>query len=271
MTSPGIRPCNYAYIRNPLAVVLSLSSPRPLLLTPMCYLQPFCSRFSRKVTETLRERALRLKPGNKLDTAINELISIVTLRSFARWVAVERTSKRCRASRKPGRPRTDADIRELISRIAGRRVGGTRPILGELKKVGIRTIRKTTVGQQVNATGLKLSDCSRLGSAPASHGEGYHGATAHPLSLLTGANHHVLDVVVLDQEPAVRNPGQPGRRRVLCLRAVDDRRPRRRGRRSTSVDFFLPVGSPRPRTGCGSGRRPRVHIDRLASGVHTAC
>jgi hypothetical protein len=76
------------------------------------------SRLPRNITVTARERNRLIKLGKRLGSAINELISIVTPRSFARWVVGDRVPKRRRVDRKPGRPRTAEEIRELILRLA---------------------------------------------------------------------------------------------------------------------------------------------------------
>lgn len=47
--------------------------------------------------------------------------------------------------RKPGRPRTPEEVREIILRIADETGWGYTRILGELKKLGIRSVGRTTV------------------------------------------------------------------------------------------------------------------------------
>jgi len=112
------------------------------------------SRLPRNITVTPRERNRLVKLGKKLGSAINELISIVTPRSFARWVVGDRIPKRRRVDRKPGRPRTGEEIRELILRLARKTGWGYARVLGELKKLGIRTISKTTVANILREAGL---------------------------------------------------------------------------------------------------------------------
>jgi putative transposase len=76
------------------------------------------SKLPKCITVTLRERNRLIKLGKKVGSAIRELITIVSPRTFARWVAADRTPKRRQATRKPGRPRTKAEICELILRIS---------------------------------------------------------------------------------------------------------------------------------------------------------
>ena len=74
--------------------------------------------------------------------AIEDLITIVHLQTFARWV---NGAKKGTAPRKPGRPRTPETIRELVIRMAQENGWGLGRILGKLKKLGIRKISKSTV------------------------------------------------------------------------------------------------------------------------------
>jgi putative transposase len=73
------------------------------------------SRLPRIVTVTPRERNRLIKLGKRIGSAIKELITIVTPRTFARWVAADRTPKLRKVTRKPGRvdpagaERLDAD------------------------------------------------------------------------------------------------------------------------------------------------------------------
>src|SRR5262245_25457144 len=64
-------------------------------------------KLPRKIAVTPRERQRLLRFGKKLGSAINQLVSIVCPRTFARWLKADKTpSKRTR--RKPGRPRLTA-------------------------------------------------------------------------------------------------------------------------------------------------------------------
>jgi putative transposase len=112
------------------------------------------SRLPRSITVTPRERNRLVKLGKRLGSAINELITIVTPRSFARWVVGDRIPKRHRVDRKPGRPRTEGEIRELILQLARETGWGYCRILGELKKLGIWAISKTTVANILREAGL---------------------------------------------------------------------------------------------------------------------
>ena len=104
------------------------------------------SKLPKRVVCTPAERQRLVKLGKPLGSAIKDLITIVTPRSFARWAsAADRTRKEKKMTRKPGRPRTPEAIRELIIQMAKDNGWGLGRILGELKKLGIRSVCKSTV------------------------------------------------------------------------------------------------------------------------------
>lgn len=112
-------------------------------------------KLPKRITVTARERTRLVKLATKLGTAIQDLITILTPRAFARWVAGERSPKAKPAStRKPGRPRTPVDIRTLVLKIARDNGWGYSRVLGELKKLGIRTVSRTTVANILRQAGL---------------------------------------------------------------------------------------------------------------------
>lgn len=92
------------------------------------------------------ERARLVKLGKPLGQAIKTIISIAKPETFLRWVReADKVTPRKKGSRKPGRPRTPEDIRRLILRIARETGWGYTRILGELKKLGIRSVSRSTV------------------------------------------------------------------------------------------------------------------------------
>jgi len=73
----------------------------------------------KRIICTPGERHRLVKLGKPLGSAIKDLITIVTPRSFARWVsAADQTKKKRQTTRKPGRPRTPEATRELIVQMA---------------------------------------------------------------------------------------------------------------------------------------------------------
>jgi len=68
--------------------------------------------------------------------------------------------------RKCGRPRKPEEIRELIIRMAKETGWGYRRILGELKKLRIRNISRSTVARILQEHGFRVQDVechTRLG------------------------------------------------------------------------------------------------------------
>lgn len=109
-----------------------------------------------RITVTPRERVRLVRFGTPLGSTIRGLITIVTPRTFARWVARAESGPppRPAGARKPGRPRTAEDIRELILRLARENGWGYSRVLGELKKLGIRSVSRTTVANILREAGF---------------------------------------------------------------------------------------------------------------------
>jgi putative transposase len=110
------------------------------------------SKLPGRITVTPRERQRLLRYGRPLGSAVKELITIVTPRTFLRWLLGDK--KRKVPVRKPGRPRTPDDIRALIIRIARESGFGYTRILGELKKLGICGVSRSTVVKILKEEGL---------------------------------------------------------------------------------------------------------------------
>jgi putative transposase len=111
-------------------------------------------RLPPRITVTAQERQRLLKYGKLVGKAIAELITIVTPRTFARWLSGEVTAKKSRPAN-PGRPRTRNEVRELVLRLARETGWGYTRILGELKKLGVRKISRATVLNILRANGLE--------------------------------------------------------------------------------------------------------------------
>ena len=108
-----------------------------------------------RVTVTPQERQRLLKFGKPLGKAIHELISIVTPRTFARWLSGETSAHKGGKPAKPGRPRTAEEIRQLVLRLARETGWGYTRILGELKKLGVAKISRATVLNILREHGLE--------------------------------------------------------------------------------------------------------------------
>lgn len=124
------------------------------------------SKLPKRITVTPRERQRLIKYGKPLGTAIKELITIVTPRTFARWQAAERDPRNPRnfRGRGRGRPRTDESIRDLILRMAHENDWGYTRILGELRKLGIHRIGRTTIQNLLKEHGLDPGPQRRRGT-----------------------------------------------------------------------------------------------------------
>ena len=79
------------------------------------------ARLPQRLVATPQEKRRLLKFGRKLGVQLRDLISIVIYQTFVRWIREKEAShaeKKAAATRKPGRPRTPDDIRELVLKLA---------------------------------------------------------------------------------------------------------------------------------------------------------
>ena len=105
------------------------------------------SRLPGRVIATPSEKSRLIKLGRDLGVKLRELISIVSYSTFRRWI---REAEAAHVTREPppqptGRPRTASDIRELVLKLARENSWGYTRILGELRKLGIESISRSTV------------------------------------------------------------------------------------------------------------------------------
>jgi len=108
-----------------------------------------------RITITPKERQRLVKFGAKLGKALHQLVTIVTPSTFLRWIREEMRAGRKRTKpAKGGRPRTAEEIRKLIVKLAKENTWGYARIVGELKKLGLRSIKKSTVRNILKAEGL---------------------------------------------------------------------------------------------------------------------
>jgi putative transposase len=142
---------------QPLFLILAQASDRQLARM-VEYLQAenrlLRERLPKRVRVTPAERSRLVKLGKPLGSAIRGLITIVTPRTFSRWLKGEPKDGQPKRQRKPGRPRTPDEIREWVVRMARETGWGYSRILGELKKLGIRAIAKSTVKNILKEHGL---------------------------------------------------------------------------------------------------------------------
>ena len=91
--------------------------------------------------------------GSKLGSALDQLVSIVHPGTLRRWIREDRKGKR-KAPAPRGRRRTAEQIRRLILKLAHENSWGYTRILGELKKLGVRSVSRNTVKNILKANGL---------------------------------------------------------------------------------------------------------------------
>lgn len=142
------------------------------LFQPLLYMVASCTEnqlirkieFLKAENEMLRQRVPQkrvfLKPNEKarlvqlgqaVGSGLGELITIVTYRTFQRWLHDDKQPKK---PRKTGRPRTAEAIRDLVVRLASETGWGYTRILGELKKLGISSVSQSTVISIIKAHGF---------------------------------------------------------------------------------------------------------------------
>ncbi len=114
------------------------------------------ARIKGPIRVTPAERARLVRLGRPLGKAVWSLVSIVRPETFLKWVRQAGTKPKRRRSvqKRPGRPRTPGDIRKIVLRIARETGFGYTRILGELKKLGIASISRSTVINILKENGL---------------------------------------------------------------------------------------------------------------------
>ena len=104
-------------------------------------------KLPKQVAVTEQERSVLLRLGKAIGKALYDLMSIVTPRTFQRWVADEKdqASQPRKVRRKQGPRPKPPEVRELIVRLATENEWGYTRIAGELKKLNVQASRSTVV------------------------------------------------------------------------------------------------------------------------------
>jgi putative transposase len=112
------------------------------------------ARLPQCIVPTAQERRQLMRLGKPLGPAIKDLITIVSPKTFLRWLRAEGAPPAARTPRGPGRPPTPDLLRELVLRIAGETGWGYSRILGELQKLGLGTVCRNTVKNILRQNGF---------------------------------------------------------------------------------------------------------------------
>ena len=131
-------------------------------------------RLGRSVRLTDEEKSLLVKLGDAIGAGVKALITIVSFTTFQLWAKAARQEGVVdKLKRKGGRRKTPDEIKELVLRLARENAWGYTRILGELRKLGIKTSRSNVVNI-LKANGLDPNSRRGKGSWTEflnSHGE----------------------------------------------------------------------------------------------------
>jgi putative transposase len=129
----------------------SAQEPVMQLLFAKVQMEIMRSQLPRQIPLTPQERTRLIKFGKPLGSKVKELLTIVSPRTFARWLSRERARRNWS---EPGRRRKPEEIRELILRLARDNSWGYKRIAGELRKLGIRQVSPSTIRNILRENGL---------------------------------------------------------------------------------------------------------------------
>ena len=101
------------------------------------------------------EREKLLKLGEAMGTKVLKLITIVHPRTYQRWL--QRKSSGQKPAKKMGRTKTVESVQEIVIRIAKETGWGYGRIVGELKKLRIHCVGRTTVRTILKEEDIKPS------------------------------------------------------------------------------------------------------------------
>lgn len=127
--------------------------PAQQLLFAKVQLEIMRNKLPKRIELTAQERKRLLKFGKPLGSKVKELLTIVSPRTFARWLSGEREQRK---PADPGRPRKAEEIRQLILRLARDNGWGYTRIVGELRKLGIRNVSRSTIRNVLREHGFDL-------------------------------------------------------------------------------------------------------------------
>lgn len=111
-------------------------------------------KLPKRISLTHRERRRLIRFGKAVGPALRELISIVQYSTFQRWLRSNEHKKRSLKA-KTGRPPTKRELKKLVLQMAKTPGWGYTRILGELRKLGIVSVSRTTVRSILKEYGIE--------------------------------------------------------------------------------------------------------------------
>jgi putative transposase len=112
------------------------------------------ARLPERINVTRKERSRLLRFGRDLGATVHQIVTIVSPNTFLRWIREASKTRKKRTGNR-GRPKTAAEIRELILLMAKENAWGYTRIMGELKKLGIKPPSRNTVKKILKAAGFE--------------------------------------------------------------------------------------------------------------------
>jgi putative transposase len=113
------------------------------------------SKLPARISIAPKERQRLIKFGAKLGKALHQIVTIVTPGTFLRWIREDkRAARKGSPVAKRGRRRTADQIRKLVIKLAKENSWGYARIVGELRKLRIRSVSKSTVRNILKEHGL---------------------------------------------------------------------------------------------------------------------
>ena len=106
---------------------------------------------TKQIHTTAEERRRLMELGKPIGKAIEELITIVSPATFYRWCQSKVTGKK----KTKGGQRKPKEIRELVIQIARTTGFGYTRIIGELRKLGIKSISRSTIRNILKDEGIE--------------------------------------------------------------------------------------------------------------------
>ncbi len=114
-------------------------------------------KLPKRIAISTAERQRLLSLGKLTGDAIKHLVTIVSPRTFMRWLSDESKTAKTPNPVSPGRPKIETDTRELVLRLARENGWGYTRILGELRKLGVTNISRSTVVNILRSAGIDPS------------------------------------------------------------------------------------------------------------------